>query len=294
MKKNILILAALLGAFIWTGCQPLDDEQTLSERQPQTGSFTLCVNATKGADTKALTVTGTNLKPHWDGTETVCVYKKGVDTPIGTMTVTPQGNSTYKTSAKLSGTITCDLRVNDELTLVILPGGAWNYTGQTGNPSSLSDYDYATARVIVKAIEGTQVSTVADATFVNEQSVYRFQFTNGYTFSVKEFTVASDHNALAQTRSWNGSGWTSRYGYLTVQPASATNEYLYLAIRNENTTEDDILSFYVINSANILFTGNRTVSSAKLGNGRYLSTSSSVSLSEFTLYPRTSEVAEVW
>ena len=281
MKKNILILAALLGAFIWTGCQTLEDEQTLSERQSQTGSFTLIVNAVKGIDTKALALTGENtLTPYWDGHEKVMVYKEGSNDPIGTMTtVTPQGEGTSATTAKLSGTISGTLEKDNKLTLIIFPGATWSYAGQTGASARLADYDYATASVTVKEIVdvagGKQVTTTADATFVNEQSVWRFGFKVGETtISVKSFSVASDHKNLVQSRSWGGSAWTSAYGTLSVTPATATNQPLYLAVRNENTetSENDILSFYVFRSDdNALYTGTQTLSASKLGNGKFLS-----------------------
>ena len=298
MKKNILILAALLGAFIWTGCQTLVDEQTISERQSQTGSFTLIVNAVKGADTKALALTNENntLIPYWDGTEVVKVYKKESDDPIGTLSATPQGNDTYKTSATLSGTISGTLTERDELTLVIFPGTSWSYSEQTGDGASLSGYDYATARVKVDAINGTQVTTTADATFVNEQSVWRFGFKVGETtISVKQFSVASDHGKLAQTRSWNGSNWTSAYGTLSVTPAAATNQPLYLAVRNENTetSGNDILSFYVFRGDdNALYTGTQTLSGDKLGNGKFLS-APAVSVTKSDL-SQSGQVSEVW
>lgn len=297
MKKNILILTALLGAFFATGCQPLEEELTPFGREPQTGNFTLSVNAVKGADTKALALTSENtLTPCWDGNETVKVYKNGSDEPIGTLSATPQGTETYKTTAKLSGTISGTLAVDDELTLIIFPGATWNYAGQTGAATGLAGYDYATASVKVDAIEGTQVTTTADATFVNEQSVWRFGFKVGETaLSVKAFSIASDHGKLAKSRSWDGSAWTSAYGTLTVTPAAATNELLYLAVRNENTntTENDLLSFYVLrDDDNALYTGIQTLSAAKLGNGRFLS-APSVSVTKSNL-AQSGTVSEAW
>lgn len=302
MKKNILILAALLGAFIWTGCQTLDNEQTISERQPQSGSFILTVNAVKGADTKALALVGGNtLTPYWDGNEIVKVYKKGSNDPIGTMTtVTPQGEGTSATTAKLSGTISGTLENGDELTLIIFPGTTWNYSGQTGSSASLAGYDYATASVTVKGIVdvtgGKQVTTTADATFVNEQSVWRFGFKAGETtINVKSFSVASDHGKLAQTRSWDGNSWTSTYGTLSVTPAAATNQPLYLAVRNENaeTSENDLLSFYVFRDDDkALYTGTQTLSGGKLGNGKFLS-ALAVSVTKSNL-AQSGSVSEVW
>lgn len=301
MKKNILILATLLGAFIWTGCQPLDDVQADSGREPLTGRFILSVNAVKSAETKALVLTGENtLTPYWDGSEIVKVYKKGSNDPIGTLSAMPQGNETYNTSAKLSGTIEGTLTEGDKLTLIIFPGTTWNYSGQTGDAASLSGYDYATASVTVNEIEdvanGKRVTTTADATFVNEQSVWRFGFKVGETaINVNAFSVASDHGKLVQSRNWDGSAWISAYGALSVTPVAATDTLLYLAVRNENdkTEENDILSFYVFcEDDNALYTGTQTLSGAKLSQGRFLS-APAVSVTKSNL-AQSGSVSEVW
>ena len=298
MKKNILMLAALLGAFLWTGCQPLDDVQADSGLEPQSGSFILTVNAVKGVDTKALALTNENntLIPCWDGSEVVKVSKKESNDPIGTLSATPQGNDTYKTSATLSGTISGTLTEGNELTLVIFPGTSWSYSEQTGDGASLSDYDYATASVIVNTIAGTTVTTTADATFVNEQCVWRFGFKVGETaISVKRFSVASDHDMLVQSRNWDGSAWSSTFGTLSVTPAAATNNLLYLAVRNENTdtSQEDILSLYVLrDSDNALYTGTQTLSASKLGNGKFLS-APEVYVTKSNL-SQSGQVSEVW
>ena len=304
MKKNILILSALLGAFLWTGCQTLDEEQSISGREPQTGSFTLSVNAVKGADTKALALVGENtLTPYWDGSEKVRVYKKG-DKSIGTLSATPTGTGSYKATATLSGTISGTLAKDDELSLIIFPGTSslWKYTEQTGAAPGLAAYDYATARVVVDAIEnvsgGKQVTTTANATFANEQSVWRFGFkAGGNAIRVNYFSVASSHDKLVQSRMWNDNDWTSTYGILSVTPVSPTDAMLYLAVRNENTnsSENDILSFYVINDeGNALYTGTQTLSGAKLGNGKFLS-APEVSVAKSDLGTQSGySVSEIW
>lgn len=69
----------------------------------------------------------------------------------------------------------------------------------------LAAYDYATASVKVDAIVDTKVTTTADATFVNEQSIWRFGFkAGGNAISVKEFSITSNHGKLVQSRSWGG------------------------------------------------------------------------------------------
>ena len=108
MKKfitDIKTLAALLMAgAAFTACS--SDDNTIDEQpvNPAKQTYTLTVKASKGgnATTRALTLTGEGnktLKAYWDGTETVTV-KEG-DTPLGTLTVTP--DATDNTQATLSG-----------------------------------------------------------------------------------------------------------------------------------------------------------------------------------------------
>lgn len=205
--------------------------------------FTLTIQATKGeADTKALDLTndGATLNVYWKDTEKVKVYQDG--TLLGTLDVTPDAGE-KPTSATLSGDITTTgLAEGNTLTLMI-PRETWSYTGQTGTltgTGSIEDtYDYAMATVTVASINGSSVTT-SDASFANQQSVYRFGFKVGGSYiDPKAFTVSAAGGLLVQSLSYEGGAWTPQLGPLTITPASApADHFFYVALRNGSTAAD--------------------------------------------------------
>ena len=223
-------------------CHPIEQIEPEKERPEEIVEVTdsvwkITLVADKGEpETRALDLTenGTKLNTYWRSTDTVKVYKAFKD--IGTLAVTP-GEGEKPTKATLSGTITVTgLTEGDELTLLI-PRAIWDYSQQDGTLATIQDlYDYALATITVGAvdIENQSISTT-DAHFVNQQSIYRFAFLSGTTpLSVKDYTVFSTaQQALASGRSMVTTGWTSTTGVLSVTPATATAEPLFVSIRNE-------------------------------------------------------------
>ena len=276
MKKTILILAALAGAMFWTGCMKLEDDIAPKEEPaaglPE-GFVWLSLQASKGVDTKALALDGNTLNAYWANTEKVAVFKSGSATSIGTLDVSPAPGS-RPTSATLAGPIS-GASSGDVLTL-LFPRAEWDYTGQVGTLASIgSSYDYALASVTVNTVNETTVTTTGGASFENEQSIYRFGFEYmSSTLRVKGFSVSSSYNQLVLSRSWSDSGgaWTSTFGTVSVNAASATSDPLYIALRNEYTgTDYDIYSFDVIGEDDALYVGSKMVRNELLGNGKFLS-----------------------
>ena len=304
MKKYatiIMVLAAL------AACQKEEDffqkEEVSHEEQPKVQEiYTLTVEASKGVETKALDLDTSGdkerLNAYWKTGETVAVYLGG--SLLGTLEATADG--TDNTKATLTGELTTveGVQQGSELTL-LFPRADWDYTGQNGvAPSEAGDlatkYDYATASVTVASVDDVNrtISVASGANFENQQSVYRFGFkVSGTPLSVKAFTVSSDHNKLVTSRSYSG-GWTSTYGSLTVTPASATSELLYLSVRNENdnTSEADKFSFYVIGNDNALYLGEKDIPGDKLGDGKFIS-AKSVAVTKSNL-AKSGTATEVW
>lgn len=304
MKKIAIAFLALAAI---TACQKEEDFSLKEEvpqeeeKQPQNSElYTLSLQASKTIQTKALSLDndGATLNAHWRTGETVAVYLGG--TLLGTLSATADG--TDNTKATLTGELTTveDVQQGSVLTL-LFPRADWDYTGQNGAaPSEAGDlatkYDYATASVTVASVDDVNrtISVASGADFENQQSVYRFGFKVSDTpLSVKEFTVSSDHNKLVTTRSYSG-GWTSTYGSLTVTPASATSELLYLSVRNENdnTSEADKFSFYVIGNDNALYLGEKDIPGDKLGDGKFIS-AKSVAVTKSNL-AKSGTATEVW
>ena len=118
-------------------------------------AYKIVVNATKnsGINTRGLTLDGSTLNQNWDEGESVTVIKKdGVNwTEIGSLTASASSNA----NTTLSGTVSAELHVNDELYL-LFPRTTWDYTGQNGilyDESSETTiekkYDYAQAIVLL-------------------------------------------------------------------------------------------------------------------------------------------------
>ena len=301
MKKNILLMAALMGALVLAGCQRAEED--LQEERPEKevaeGTYFLTVEASKGVDTKALfldTEPGPDvLTAYWKNTEKVKVFKAG--SGIGQLDVAP-GTGEKPVDATLSGEITVSgLTSGDALTLLI-PRETWNYTGQVGTLADIeSKYDYATATITVAGISGNTITTNDNAVFANQQSVYRFGFKIKDTetvVNVKEFTVSSTNDALVRACSLDGTATES--GSITVTPASATTELIYAALRNTQagTSTADTYSFNVIGSDNALYLGEKVIPATAMdAQGKFIS-AKSVEVSQTRMTAKSTSTSEVW
>lgn len=274
MKARYLIIAAF-SFLAMAACQRMEPETLVPETVPAASDslFTLTVEASKFFGTKALwldtSVNPNELKAYWKNTEHVKVFRNGTD--AGTLDVTP-GSGEKPATATLTGTISVPgLTVGDEL-LLMLPCDSWDYTGQNGSLAALeTTYDYATATVTVSSINGSDVTTDGTADFSNEQSVYRFSFTAGSALSVKELTITSANGSLVQSRAWSAGAWSSTLGPLTVTPASATSDPLYVAIRNDQTAADTY-TFTITGFDDALYTATKLIPAGLLdAPGKFIS-----------------------
>ncbi|MBQ8485328.1 MAG: hypothetical protein IJ534_04200 [Bacteroidaceae bacterium] len=193
--KNIQMLAALLMAgTAFTACTNDD----FAEATPQQGkTYTLSVNATKGADTRTLTEeTDGSLTATWNLDDEVAVYLDGEK--VGTL----KPDNT-EANALLTGDVT-GVTVGDELDLVF---SSDNYNSQEGTLEYIdTNCNYAKATVTVNAIVGDAVKT-SNAVFENQQSITKFTFNK----EVSEVVIDYGDDAI------------------TVTPAAATST-LYVAI----------------------------------------------------------------
>ena len=313
MKARHLFIPVLL--FFLAACEPMDldneYQKTLVEAKNSADSvYTLTVQAFKNVDTKALDLVNGDqtLNTYWKNGEKVQVFING--NGYGLLDVIC-GDGKPKT-ATLSGTITYNgLKVGDVLTLLIPSrnDAKWDYTGQNGVLTEVAGsiekmFDYATAILTIESIEGTKVTTTGPATFRNEQSIYRFAFTNATTPSavnVKKFTIYSSNNKISNSLSFNGTNkqWESMFGSLTVTASSSTNKPLYVALRygdyTDNTTArvDDNFSFDVFDNNDALYLGGKAVPADKLVYGKYLNTT--INVSQVVLNPnQTTPATSVW
>ena len=306
-KKTILILAALIpGLAVLAGCQRMPVEEKPEEAVG--GPYTLTLEATKAMNTKALSLDGNTLDAHWRTGETVAVYLGG--DYKGVLTATADG--TDATKATLTGELTpIEGIAKDAVLTLLFPRKDWDYTGQDGSlpeeTSTLSTrFDYATASVTVASVSGSTVTTTGEATFANEQSMYRFGFKvggAGDALEIHEFTVSSTHNALVRSRSWNGTTWTDTPGSITVTAASPLT-LPYASLRNtlagtptqaqiDARETIDTYSFNVIGADNALYLGEKAIPAQVLtAQGRFIS-AQSIPVTKTTL-AKSGTATEVW
>ena len=254
MKTSRLfsVLFALLCMALLAACQKMEQEAPPEEVVKAADSlWILTVQATKdpntkSPDTKALWLDDSGdkdvLNYYWKPADKVKVFKGG--DCIGTMNVTP-AEGDHPTTATLSGAINADnLSVGDEL-LLMLPRDTWDYNKQNGalnGTGSIEEtYGFATATISVTAKdEATHtISISSSANFINQQSIYRFAFKlSGNSLSVKDFILNSANNSVVQSRTFGASGWASTCGSITVTMEAATEDLIYVSLRNENTSAD--------------------------------------------------------
>ena len=310
--KKILFFAALAGAWLWTGCQKMEED--IVKDEPVEGApqlFTLTVQAVKDVETKALNLGDDGygndvLNAYWVVGEEVAVYKGNNDNTkasLGKLTVYAV-DTDDPTVATLSGTLSSVEGVAEGTYLDLLfPRAEWDYTGQDGSAPSADGtlarkYDYALASVAVTSMKNGVITT-EDASFINQQKIYRFGFkvggSGGTTVSVKEFTVDSNCGEIKQKYDYS-SGETT-YGSLTVKVSGdATTDLLYMAIKNDDSGSDQTYSFHVISDNNALYTGSQSIpfgSNEYLRNSDFIS-AKNVNVSQATLTSASATTSEVW
>ena len=297
---------AFVGLAVLTGCQKAEQEleEPLPTEEEATGTYTLTIQANKGAETRALYLEGTSLNAYWNSGEKVYIFKG--DSYIDYLDVTP-GTGEHPLDATLSRAITVSgLAQNDNLTLLI-PRETWSYTGQDGTLETIgSTFDYALASVQVDEVDtqNQTITTKGDADFANQQSIYRFGFKVGGTgdaIPVKGITVISSNNALVQTCGIDGSATAS--GSIDVNIAGTTYPTeVYASLRNslvstenpnDNTTVDTY-SFNVIGDDNALYLGEKAIPGKVMNkHGRFIS-ASSVSVTKSVMPASNTATNVVW
>ena len=273
MKKFAWMFLAVIAL---AGCQkeakPEEEKEQIP--QPSQGPYTLTLQASKGADTKALSLDESTLNAYWKDGEQVAVYLGG--TYLGMLTADADDSDNHK--ATLSGELTTveNVQQGSELTL-LFPRADWDYTGQNGTAPSetgslATKYDYATASVTVASLDAINktITVTSGANFQNQQSMYRFGFkAGGNTLAVNGFSVGSANNALVRSRSWSGGDWTENCGTIDVNTSGA-QAVSYVSLRNTlvgtptqqqiaDKSTIDTYYFYVIGSDNALYTGQKKI-----------------------------------
>lgn len=280
MKKTILLLTALAGAMVWTGCQKVENVLSPKQEETQDKTYTITVRAEKaeGPQTKGLAVDGEEattalLKSIWKAGEEVKVYL-GTKC-IGTLTATPDGLDAHK--ATLSGEITTTGIVANTTTLTLLtPRDTWDYTGQVGalllsdDPTNSIEkkYHYTMASgVLVTGVSGNNITT-ADASFSNKQGIWRLSFTYASAaINAKSVTISGAAGKLVRSQVVDGS---STNGDISVTLGTATTDPFFVALRNDYMATEQI-TFTVVDNTGVTYRGTKTIPASRKSNGVFLS-----------------------
>ena len=202
MKTSKLIFAAVFAGAMLASCAPKELEENVipapaPEAVAQPGFIS--ISATKGLDSKALSMDGTKLVATWEEGEKVAVYKNSnKQVKLGTLSPITFGSK----DTKLEGDIDIsDLAKDDELFLVY-PDRGWYYYGQDGTLATISsNYDFATATVSVTAVDAGHLSA-SSAAFENQQAIVKFNLKDkatGNALAVPDFVIVSANQKLVQS-----------------------------------------------------------------------------------------------
>ena len=310
MKKNILLIAALLGAMTWTGCvkeEPLPEEPEVL-RASADSVWTLTLQAVKqdAPETKGLAIEGeeattTALKSIWKADEPVKVFL-GTDC-IGILTAAPDNEDAHK--ATLSGTvITTNLEANVSTITLLTPRETWDYTGQEGmlleTAGSIEKmYHYTAATGILVTAVDTEHGTITteNATFTSQQSIYRMNFrylnpgSTKLPITAKSVTITSAGGQLVQSRTMAG---VETKGPITVTLGTASADPFFVALRNGDGTNEETLSFTVIDADGITYKGTKTIPAAYKPNGTFVSMKNATLNERLGVTLSATEVSTVW
>ena len=277
MKKYILPMIALLGALALTACQRQEEDLVVPAEQPDQDVvvWMTTTQASKPADagTKALDlVEDKTLNAYWKAGEKVNVYLEGQY--VGFLEVTP-GAGEKPLDATLSGPLSLSSLVSegDELALLFprRTDYLWTYEGQngllTGDGSIEECFDYARATVTVTEKDSAHGTlTTSYASFLNQQSIYRFGFKFGETTIPARTVILS--SAVGQiATSCNVATGVAETGDLTIVRPAASTELTYVAIRNGNKSQDDTFSFTVYDGNGVTYEGTKTIPATALSKG---------------------------
>ena len=323
MKKNILLIAALLGAMTWTGCMKEElvpeDPEELTAAADSVWTLTLQAAKQDAPETKGLAIEGeeattTAVKSIWKENETVQVYLG--TTRIGYLTADPDDGDAHK--ATLSGTVTTTNLVANESKLTLITPGTryggepetftWDYTGQVGKlligddaeNSIEKKFHYTLAGNVTVTAVDTEHSTITteDATFRNQQSIYRMNFrylnpgSTKQNITAKSVTITSASGHLVQSQAVDGSSVVE--GAIDVTLGTASAEPFFVALRNGDVTNEEALTFTVIDADGVTYRGSKTIPAEYKPNGTFVSIKNATLNDRLGVELSATTVATVW
>ncbi len=284
-------MIALVVAMAWTGCMKVEEElidhipeEPIAAAVDSVWAVTLQAVKKDAPDTKGLAIEGeeattTVLKSVWKAGEEVKVFLESAC--IGTLTATPDAEDAHK--ATLSGTVTTTSLVEGMSTITLLtPRETWDYTGQVGTlleaaGSIEKKYHYTAATGVKVTTVDTENNTIAtdNATFVNQQSIFRLSFRykkpdeSKTPITAKSLTITSANGHLVQSQAVDGSSLAE--GPIAVTLSAASADPFFVALRNGDETNAEALTFTVIDADGVTYRGSKTIPAEYKRSGSFVS-----------------------
>lgn len=322
MKKNFLntLAAALLTGVVavsgLTACSSDDNilgeqpatEQPATEQPAAVKTYHVSIHASfDGAQTRAVTFDGTTSNCFFTDDDYVIVRNATTGDLLLELDAETESIKGFLTITNLSedgkscdfeGDIVGTIKVDDVLELAynLSEYFAYNYNLQNGRASNV--IDAAVARLKVKAVDGEgnitfcQEDGTDDVTahFVNQQSMFRLQFqdTDSNPIDVWELKISSKNDAIVIMYDILGEYGDKPYyfGPVTVDPNQPTSDYLYAAIKfDESKTDGDELTFTVTDVRGNVYECTKTAPAGGFKNGKYYYNSAPIQLAFKEKYP---------
>lgn len=279
MRTRLMTAALIAIAATLSACrkempvqEPLPAENG-AEDSPSKG-WTVAIAATIGSDasTRALAEDPDtrNIVASFETTDEIRVFNKTKNF-VDPSPLHPDQNGT---GALLTGTLTRDYEEGDELVLCYNSdqNAMFSYKGQKGTLATVRDY--AQAELTVSAEDAAGKTITGTAAFVNAQSIFGFNFTDG-TSAVPARAVeisTAEAKLVSVLRTYQATPYVSpvNYGKLTVVADNPVSGTFYASIRNDNEG-DDTYRFYVNDGDGHLYSGEKTAPAGKIVNGKFYS-----------------------
>ncbi|MBE6290544.1 MAG: hypothetical protein E7100_09990 [Bacteroidaceae bacterium] len=266
MKKIYLFsLAAVAVGMAFTSCT--NNEEVLDQASMRSGlKVSIPATFADNADTRVLKLDGNTLKSEWAKDDEVFVYKNN------TLDSSPLKADKSGANANLVGELNNSYSVNDELTLVYgyrsISGGIvtqFDYYSQKGTFDNVQNYDFSTATVTVKAVDGNKVETT-EASFKPSQSIFKFSFidNDGNAVNVKRLTISSDNKKLI-SKILN---LTSNSYYSINVSLDEPYSEVWVALCMDESIAKDVITFEVEDDNRNLYEATKTATEKPI-NGKY-------------------------
>lgn len=295
-RKLFIYMLALSTAL--TACT--NDDNVACEQQSTQGAeartYTVNIAATiAGDDAQTRTVTFDNdatpptATGSFETTENIYVYNETKGAMLDGL-LHPTAISADGKHCQLTGTLTGTIDANDKLILAYnmnslytlsatsLNNCFFDYGSQKGTGAGIIDGGLTPSLTAV-SLDGGVLTTQETATFAMQQAIFRLKFTDGTNpITVKSLLIMSTtgsyiayYSPFKEDNRYSG----DRIG---VSPASATSDYLYVAVCINESGAPSELTFTVTDNAGKVYSATKAAPTGGFKNGKYYYSSDAIPL----------------